>query len=478
MTETATPAGAAWRDLFAPPHAARFAFLCLGIWLNAADTLVTVTLTPTIAADIGGFRLFGWAVAAFLMGAITAGVAAGRMSAAIGLQRALVLAGALYALGCAASALATNFPVFVLGRLVQGLGAGAIAGLCYAALSMLLPNRLWVRAFAALSGVWGIATVLGPLIGGVFAELHVWRGAFWFFAVQGALFAAISIVFVGAGERGQGDGEGGEPRPAPIAQLAALALGVACIASSGGTGALWSDSALGLVGLASVGLMLRLDRCAGGVLLPRAAGDFSSAVGAGYLAIFALEAGTVAFSVYGPAFLQSRHQVSPLIAGYVITSLAAGWTIASLVVAGLHGRDGFMIKLGAVCVAVGLSLGAWAIPGGTLWAATIAMSLAGIGFGTAWSFLSKWVVLALSDEERSLGSAAIPTAQMMGGAVGAAAASAAAGVLGFTDSLSGAHAPGAGFWLFGFFAPMAWIGVLAAWRLAHVGAKLAGAERA
>jgi MFS family permease len=73
--------------------APRFALLCLGIWLNAADTLVTATIMPSVAREIGGYQYFGWSVAAYLTGSIVAGACSGKLSAALGLRTATALTG-------------------------------------------------------------------------------------------------------------------------------------------------------------------------------------------------------------------------------------------------------------------------------------------------------------------------------------------------------------------------------------------------
>lgn len=452
--------GAGWRDLLAPGLAARFAFLCLGIWLNAADALVTVTLTPTIARDIGGFQYFGWAVAAFLLASIVAGAASGRVSLMLGLRPATALAGAAYALGCAISAVAPTFLIFIVGRLVQGLGAGAVVALCYVAINALFPEKLWVRVYGAIAGVWGVATLIGPLIGGLFAEGGVWREAFWFFGAQGLVFVVATFLLV----------KKSAPAPeaktrVPVAQLVVLTLGVTLIAAAGVVGAIWLAAGLGLAGLVSLALLLRLDARAGGILLPLSAGDLTRAAGAGYLMIFALEVATIAFTVYGPAFVQVIHGASPLVAGYVITAIAAGWTVVAMVVAGVRNRDGLMIRLGATLVVVGTAWAAWAVPRGSLASIVVAMILMGSGFGLSWAFVAKRIVASLPAGEQALGSSAVPTAQLIGGAFGAAASSAVAGALGFADGVDPQVGAANGVWLFAAFLPVSLVGWLAAWRL-------------
>ena len=452
--------GAGWRDLMAPGLAARFAFLCLGIWLNAADALVTVTLTPTIAKDIGGFQYFGWAVAAFLLASIVAGAASGRVSLMLGLRPATALAGAAYALGCAISALAPDFLIFIVGRLIQGLGAGAVVALCYVAINALFPEKLWVRVYGAIAGVWGVATLFGPLIGGLFAQGGVWRGAFWVFGAQGLVFVAATFLLV------KKSVPAAQARTrVPVSQLSVLTLGVTLIAAAGVVGALWQSAALGLAGLASLALLLRIDAKAGGLLLPLSAGDLTRAAGAGYLMIFALEVATMAFTVYGPAFVQVIHGATPLVAGYVITAIAAGWTVTAMVVAGVRNRDGLMIRLGATLVVIGTAWAAWAVPRGTLAGIVTAMTIMGAGFGLSWAFVAKRVVASLPEDEQPLGASAVPTAQLIGGAFGAAASSAVAGALGFAGGIDPDVGVANGVWLFAAFLPVSLVGWLAAWRL-------------
>ncbi len=156
MTE---PAVASWRDLLSPVYAIRVALVLLGIWLNAADGLVTVTLMPSVARDLGGTAYYGWAVAFFLTASILAGASAGQLSQRMGLRSASVLAGLVYSAGCFGSAASGGVAEFLIGRTLQGAGAGWIVGFCYVAIEATFPERLWARLFAAAAGAWGIASV-------------------------------------------------------------------------------------------------------------------------------------------------------------------------------------------------------------------------------------------------------------------------------------------------------------------------------
>ena len=96
-----------WLDLLAEGRAARFALICLGVWLSASDNLVTSTIMPSVGREIGGYAYFSWATAGFLIGAILAGASAGRLSELFGLRRATALAGLVMAGGLSALAIAS-----------------------------------------------------------------------------------------------------------------------------------------------------------------------------------------------------------------------------------------------------------------------------------------------------------------------------------------------------------------------------------
>src|SRR4051812_48549674 len=108
-----------WADLLADGRLPRFALICLGVWLNAADSLVTATIMPSVGADLGGYAYFSWATAGFLVGAILAAASAGRLSELFGLRSATAVAGVIMAGGCVMSALAPDVHTFLAGRLIQ-----------------------------------------------------------------------------------------------------------------------------------------------------------------------------------------------------------------------------------------------------------------------------------------------------------------------------------------------------------------------
>ena len=448
-----------WRDLVIEGRLPRFALVCAGTWLAAADELVTATIMPSAASEIGGYSAFGWAVAIFLLGSILGGATAGRLSLRLGLKTAMAVAGVAYAVGCAASALAPSMGFFLAGRLLQGLGGGWVIGLSYVAVTSLFPQTLWSRVLSGLAGVWGVATLFSPLIGGLFAQAGFWRGAFWFFALQGIGFIAATSILVPASAAADRDAA----RP-PFVQIGVLALAIAAIGGAG----LWRSPALAaasaLAGVVLFGLFLRIDSRSPTHLLPRGIGDAKSATAAGLFMIFSLNVATVSFSVYGTALLQRLYGAQPILAGYILAGGAMAWTFAALIVAG-RGSGRGAIRLGVVMIALGQAGLMIAVPHGSVGLIGALTLATGTGFGLAWAFVASRIVANTPDAERALASASVPTASMIGAAVGAAASGAIASGLGFGREMSLAHASAAGFWLFAAFVPFSVAACIAAWRL-------------
>ena len=456
-------APARWRDLVSPTLAPRAALVMLGVWLNAADALVTATIMPSVAHDLGGAAYYGWAVAFYLTGSILAGASTGQLSHRLGLRPAMIIAALAYAAGCVLSAASPTIELFLLGRILQGVGAGWLVGFCYVAIGMVFPAALWARMFGATAGVWGVASILGPFIGGVFAAAGHWRGAFWMFAGQGAVFALACLALLPARRT-----DNSRARPMAWRTLATLAAAILVIAAADVIGGVAAPGALLILGIALLALAARVNTMPGERLLPPEAANPTTTAGAGYAMIFAMEVATIVVNVYEAAILQSVYRVSPLTAGYAVSVMAVGWTAAAFLVSNQPERrhGAFIIAGGAVillgCVIMALAIARW--PLGWIVAAG---AIIGVGFGLSWSLATGRILRALSDDDRAIGSAAVPTTQLIGGAVGAAAAGAVANLLGLAQAFTPAHAQTAAPWLFGVFVPVAGFGLWAAVRLAR-----------
>jgi len=459
MSET-TAAPNGWADLLADGRLPRFALICLGVWLNAADSLVTATIMPSVGADLGGYAYFSWATAGFLVGAILAGASAGRLSELFGLKQATALAGVIMAAGCVMSALAPDVGTFLTGRLIQGLGSGWISGFAMVAIALLFPERHLARVFAAVTFIWGIATLLGPLFGGLVLQGGDWRDVFWLFALQAGVFSAAAPFLLGSSMKASG-GPG-----IPWLQLGVLGVGVAAIAVADIMKGAAISIGLVVAGIAVLGLVFWIDHRAKVRLLPHRAGDLTTIVGSGYFAMFALTAASMGFAIYGPPILQQLRGFTPLWAGYAIGAESLAWTMAGMAVAHVTGVwDARWTRFGALCLIASLVILAWTMADGPLVVMLTGGALLGAAFGFSWAFISRRVLAALSDEDRAIGSSAITAVRQTGAAAGAAISGVAANLAGFSEGLTSASAHAASFWVFASVIPLAILGTWAAFRL-------------
>ena len=107
-----------------------------------------------------------------------------------GIKRLLGVAALVYGGGCLVGGLAPTMALLLAARFAQGLGGGTLLSLCYLAIQEWFEQSWWSRLFGIVAFIWGAGSLLGPLIGGIFAGLHAWRLTFFAFAGQAAALAA------------------------------------------------------------------------------------------------------------------------------------------------------------------------------------------------------------------------------------------------------------------------------------------------
>ena len=456
----ATAGAGTWREIRETGRLGRFVLLCIGIWLHAADTLVTATAVPAIVADIGGVAYVAWTIALYQVGAIVAGAGTALLCRRVGSERVLRHAALLYAAGCALAALAPDMGVLLLARLVQGIGGGTLLSLSYVAVQESFAEHLWGRLFGVQALIWAGGSLLGPLLGGLFVELGWWRGVFWCFALQALLLWLLTLALAAA--RPPARAAGGR---FPGLRMLLLATATLLIAQAGVGSSALGAAGLGLIGVALLWATARLDRVAADRLLPERLLEVRRPLGAGLLAVFALSFGTTGFWTYGPLLLTILFDTSPLTAGYLLAGEALAWSAATLAVASAPPAAGpALIRAGAMIAAAGAAGLAWAMPAGSFPGIVLCQILQGVGFGLCWPALIQRTVRCADDPEKVLAAAAPGTVQRIGYAVGAAAAGIAANLCGLAEGVSADAARIAAFWVFAAFVPALAVGLAGAWR--------------
>jgi MFS family permease len=205
MTEDT--AHGSWRALFRGANFARSVVLAGGAAIHALSIRVVVTVLPAAVAEIGGLRFFAWTMTVAMVSAIWGAVSAAPLAASHGLRNAYHIALSVFVIGSIICAAAPSMAVFLAGRMLQGLGGGLLTALAYATISRVFPVNLHTRAIAMLSGVWGVASLSGPMVGGILAGWGLWRWAFWIDVPLAAAVGAVAQRTIAA----RTDGEAGSP---------------------------------------------------------------------------------------------------------------------------------------------------------------------------------------------------------------------------------------------------------------------------
>ncbi|GAA1608270.1 MFS transporter [Leucobacter chromiireducens] len=412
------PRAGSWRDLFSRAHAPAVTVLASGVGLYAMNLYFTAALLPTVVADIGGAEYFAWAATAYLITAVVATMLVSRLLAGAGPARAYALAFALFALGTGVSALSAGMEQFVLGRAIQGSGAGLLTGLGYAVIRGALPPALWTRATGLISAMFGVGTLVGPVLGGAFAEFAAWRAALGTLAVLALALLPVAVRALPASLLGADpSGEPHRPAPVPLVPIATLAAAAAALSLSSRLGGPLVAVAIGGGLFLLVAFLLLDSRHANGVL-PRLAYARGGSLKWVYLTVAALCAGVMVEN-FVPLFAQQIGGLTPLGAGLLGGALSLGWVASQLFSVGAgSARVPTLIRVapwlltGGLCTYGLLQIAEPGIPIVLAWA--LALFIAGAGIGLAFPHLSVAAMMSSSDErEGAKAAAAVSTTQLI-----------------------------------------------------------------
>jgi MFS family permease len=461
VTDTTTDTGS-WRELLGR-YLGPSVVLAGGVGLYATNEFLTVSLLPNAIPEIGGSRLYAWVVTLYLVGSVVAATTVNSVLRRFGARNSFLLGLAVFGVASLVCAAAPSMEVLIAGRTLQGVAGGLLAGLGYALINSALPRSLWTRGSALVSAMWGVATVVGPAIGGVFAQFGLWRWAFGSMAILTALMSILVPTVLAARRNGPGGDTPATPAlKVPVWSLllmgaAALAVSVAQLPRH-----VLATTGLLAAGVLLVGVFVVVDWRSRAAVLPL------SVFGSGplkwvYLTM-AVQMMAVMVDTYVPLFGQRLGHLNPVLAGFLGAALAVGWTVSEIVSASLNDSRliGHVVLTAPLVMASGLAVGAVtqradaSIGVIMLWA--VALLVAGIGIGMAWPHLAVRAMECVDDPaESGAAAAAINTVQLISAAFGAGLAGVVVNMADGADLLAAR-------WLFMVFTLLAAVGFIASYR--------------
>ncbi|MBR7971630.1 MFS transporter [Burkholderia vietnamiensis] len=258
------PTAAAGRDA---PSGPIVAALLLVMLLSALDQTIVSTALPTIVGELGGLDRLSWVVTAYLLSSTVVLPLYGKLGDLYGRKVVLQAAIALFLAGSALCGIAQDMPQLIVLRALQGLGGGGLMVVTMAAIGDLVPPDRRARYQGMFGGVYGLATIVGPLLGGFLVEHLSWR---WIFTINLPL-GALALAVIGVAFR---------PQAAPVKHridymgAAFLATALTCVilfTSEGGSLLPWSSPQLWLtlvLGAVAIGGFVYEERLAAEPIMP------------------------------------------------------------------------------------------------------------------------------------------------------------------------------------------------------------------
>ena len=407
MTTTEAPARTRYRStLWDRDNRMSTAGLMLVVTLVAFEFMGVATALPTLVADLHGGRLYAWPIAAFTAASAVGTVLGGRICDRRGPGLPLLGAIGLFAVGLLIGGTAHTMLVLLAGRVVQGMGAGAVVVSIYVFVALVYPERDRPAASALIAATWVVPSLVGPVIAGLVTEHFGWR---WVFLGLVPLVALGVPLLVPVVRRLPPQRPGAAPvrRGLLLAGIGA-ALGVTVFTAAAQRLSVMSVP-IGIAGVVVLAFALRRLWPAGTI---RAARGLPSVV----LSRGLLAGSFASAEVFVPLALTSVHHYSPAAAGLPLTTSAVGWAAASA----WQGRHpdvsrSSLLRVAFLLVAVGLggiAVIAWHWAPG--WVAVVAWIVGGAGMGLGVSSISVLLLSLSPADERGYNTSAMQLADMIG----------------------------------------------------------------
>ena len=387
--------------------------IMLSLFLASMESTVVATAMPTIVGQLGGLEHYSWVFSAFMLASTTAVPLYGKLSDLYGRRKLYISAMALFLVGSVWCGLATSMTTLIFARALQGVGAGGIMPLAFILIGEMFTLEQRAKMQGLFSGVWGVSSIVGPLLGGFLVDQFSWRWIFYINIFPGLLAAALVAL------AWRDHQTHGQERPAiDYAGAALLTIGVVILLLG-----LMSTGASSWILIAGAVVFFILlwwvERRAADPVLPVSLFSdrlFATAIAHGIFTGWALF-GSVSFI---PLFVQAVLGTSATQAGITLTPLLMGWVTASIIGTRLMLTVGYrrLGLIGTAAFTIGAFLMSQAGMNTSQLSLMVFVTLMGIGMGL--SIPSFLIAVQTSVNRRQLGTATstLQFSRSIGGTLG------------------------------------------------------------
>ncbi len=390
--------------------------------LASFESTVVSTAMPTIIGDLGGLPLYSWVFSIYLLTSTVMMPVYGRLADIHGRRRILLVAISVFLLGATACGFARSMPQLIAARALQGLGAAGLVPVALTVSGDLYSLKERAKIQGLFSGVWGVASLIGPLIGAWMTMTLGWRSIFTINIPLGIVaFALVATKMI--------ESRASLPDPLDVAGGASLAAGVTALlfavlhgSGSGGLG-LPVRLALLAAAAASLTLFVRLQLKRAHPLIPPSLFRHMRTA-APYLGGVLMGTTIYGVDTFVPLFVQGARGGTAGAAGAVVTPLVFLWAVSAAVGAKLVVRFGFRrtARWGAVLIFTGLAAlvaAAWMNASVPWISAACAIVGAGLGPSSIAQVLS--IQNVVSERQRGVATSLVPFFRTVGGSIGVGA---------------------------------------------------------
>jgi len=297
--------------------------IMLSLFLASMESTVVATAMPTIVGQLGGLENYSWVFSAFMLTSTTTVPLYGKLSDIYGRRKLYVFAMALFLIGSVLCGMATTLTHLILARALQGIGAGGIMPLAFILIGEMFSLEQRTKMQGVFSGVWGVSSVAGPLLGGFIVDRLSWHWIFYINVFPG-LIAGVLVAFAWRDQAYSHERPAVDYAGAALLSASVVLLLLGLMELGASQGWVFIASAVGLFVI-----LFHVERRAADPILPLALFRdrlFATATSHGLFTGWAVF-GTISFI---PLFVQSVLGASPTQAGVTVTPMLLGWVACSI----------------------------------------------------------------------------------------------------------------------------------------------------